>query len=59
MWRTMLLINSILLALMCTYLVYTFGAMILLLQWKQFLLVLMFCVFLILTQVALAAMAEP
>ncbi len=59
MWGTLILINSVLLSLCSLFLVYAIGAAILLSQWKQLLLVFMLCIFLIIAQIALAAMAEP
>ncbi len=59
MWHTMLLINSILLALVSTYLVYSFGKMILLWDGKQFILTLIIWIFFVAAQFTLAALAEP
>jgi hypothetical protein len=59
MWSTVLLVNSILLTLFSTYLVYSVGAAILLGHWKAFVLTLLTCIFLGFAQVALGAMAEP
>ncbi len=59
MWGTILLVNSILFALASLYLVYSFGAMILLLDWKPFVLTLILCICFGFVQVALGAIAEP
>jgi hypothetical protein len=59
MWHTILLVNSVLMSLVSVYLIYTFGAMILLGEWKTFLLVLMLWIFLGFAEVALGAIAEP
>jgi len=59
MWSTLLLINSILFVIGSFFLVYFFGAMILLLQWKPFILTLIVCVFLGFAEIALAAISEP
>lgn len=59
MWSTILLINSIVFSLASVYLVYSFGAMILLLEWKPFVLTLVVCIFLGFAEIALAAISEP
>jgi len=59
MWSTLLLINSILFCVAGLYLVYSFGAMILLLNWKPFMLTLLICIFLGFAEIALAALSEP
>jgi len=58
MWSTILLINSIIFALASTYLVYSIGAAILLLDWKPFVITLIVCIFLGFSEVALGAMNE-
>jgi hypothetical protein len=59
MWDTLLLINSIVLTFVAVFLVYSFGAMILLLEWKPFVFTLIVAIFLGFSQIALAAMAQP
>jgi len=59
MWGTLILINSILLSLVSLYLVYSIGAMILLLEWKPFILTLIIFIFLGFAEVVLAGIAEP
>lgn len=59
MWGTILLVNSILFSLVSVYLVYSFGAMILLLQWKPFVIDLLLFIFFGFSTVALGAIAEP
>lgn len=56
MWDTLLLINSVILALVATFLVYSAGAMILLLNGKLFVMALFLFIFFSITQVALAAL---
>jgi len=58
MWGTILLIHSIIFTCAGVYLVYSFGAAILLGDWKPFLITLILCVFFGFSSVALAAIIE-
>ena len=59
MWSTVLLINSVLFVIASFFLVYFFGVMILLLDWRPFVLTLLVCIFLGFSEIALAAISEP
>lgn len=58
MWGLVLLFNSILLSLASLYLVYSFGAAIILWSWKPFFIAVVLVIFLWLTEIAFAALNE-
>ena len=58
MWGTIMNINSIFWCIGATYLLYALGLGILTWQWKQFWVALLITIFLSLTEIVLAALAE-